>query len=588
MRRLFILQIHCFLVFIDSDALHINGVWDTSNFFHYVTRFGFQKVVKNKELETQGYVYGNISSVESSSRYTFAIIHEHIFPEFYEGREHYPENNVCQQMLERLDCDMAVNSTEGILGGIPVVTTTEDGKLLVGDSMFTYPIRERAEPRFWFLSMVACQRVSPCHWEISRQKEATQVRYSVWLVNGSPDSKHLNPFEHQFSFDEQDVIEIYLSFLLAYIVLLPIQTWAHGRQTGYHLLPRVLTIAIGFELGGIFLNLVHYLKFASDGVPVDPVRITGNLLDSFGQSCLMLVLILVARGQRISARPPSDWNASTLVFVAWAFASVLYAILFAWNLVEEDEINDIDQWSTWPGYLALALRMIIAIWFIYDLTRTFTVETCEKRMHLYLHVGAGFLVWFVYLPIVALVCSHISALNRFKTILCISYAADFIAFATLVHLFWPCRSSVLHDFHVDAASTSGSSKAVSIFNFLFSANNDATNYDDDDEDDDDSGVCQLIAAEERPDGGAVSPVSSSASASTREEANSESPTTTSSSASSASTRRGFGRRKQQQQQQRRRDTQRERFISNSVYGVEEVDHSLIAELLEEDNRHTVT
>ena len=67
------------------------------------------------------------------------------------------------------------------------------------------------------------------------------------------------------------------------------------------------------------------------------------------------------------------------------------------------------------------------------------LQTCEKRMHLYLHVGAGFLVWFVYLPIVALVCSHISALNRFKTILCISYAADFIAFATLVHLFWPCR-----------------------------------------------------------------------------------------------------------------------------------------------------
>ena len=36
-------------------------------------------------------------------------------------------------------------------------------------------------------------------------------------------------------------------------------------------------MAIGFELGGIFLNLVHYLKFASDGVPVDPVRITGQL-----------------------------------------------------------------------------------------------------------------------------------------------------------------------------------------------------------------------------------------------------------------------------------------------------------------------
>ena len=48
--------------------------------------------------------------------------------------------------------------------------------------------------------------------------------------------------------------------------------------------------------------------------------------------------------------------------------------------VEEDEINDIDQWSTWPGYLALALRMIIAIWFIYDLTRTFAIEVTLLQM----------------------------------------------------------------------------------------------------------------------------------------------------------------------------------------------------------------
>ena len=52
---------------------------------------------------------------------------------------------------------------------------------------------------------------------------------------------------------------------------------------------------------------------------------------------------------------------------------------------EEDEINDIDQWSTWPGYLALALRMLIAIWFIYDLTKTFTVEVrlTVMVMHFY-------------------------------------------------------------------------------------------------------------------------------------------------------------------------------------------------------------
>ena len=41
------------LVSIRCEGLHINGVWDTSDFFHYVTRFGFQKAIKHKELETQ-------------------------------------------------------------------------------------------------------------------------------------------------------------------------------------------------------------------------------------------------------------------------------------------------------------------------------------------------------------------------------------------------------------------------------------------------------------------------------------------------------------------------------------------------------
>lgn len=127
----------------------------------------------------------------------------------------------------------------------------------------------------------------------------------------------------------------------------------------------------------------------------------------------------------------------------------------------------------------------------------------------------------------------------------------------------PTRSSVLHDFHVDTASTS-ESKAVSTFNFLFSANNDAD--EDDGDGDDDSGVCHLLANEERLDG-------AGSSASSREAV--ESPTSSTASSSS------------KKKQQRRRDT-RERFISNSVYGVEEVDHGLIAELLEEDNRHLAT
>ena len=64
-----------------------------------------------------------------------------------DGPSRSNQENVCQRMFERLDCDAKVNSTEGFLGSIPILGW-KDAKSLVGDSQFTYPIRELKEPRW--------------------------------------------------------------------------------------------------------------------------------------------------------------------------------------------------------------------------------------------------------------------------------------------------------------------------------------------------------------------------------------------------------------------------------------------------------
>ena len=86
--------------------------------------------------------------------------------------------------------------------------------------------------------------------------------------------------------------------------------------------------------------------------------------------------------------------------------------------VEVDHISDIDEWQTWPGRLILVFRLAIMLWFLVELKTTFLVETSVKKTQFYLHFGAGFLVWFVYLPLVAVICAWLSALNRYKTITC--------------------------------------------------------------------------------------------------------------------------------------------------------------------------
>lgn len=90
--------------------------------------------------------------------------------------------------------------------------------------------------------------------------------------------------------------------------------------------------------------------------------------------------------------------------------------------VEVDHISDVDEWQTWPGRLILVFRLAIMLWFLVELKKTTSSVKnspfLKTNSQFFLHFGAGFLVWFVYLPIIAFICAWLSALNRYKTITC--------------------------------------------------------------------------------------------------------------------------------------------------------------------------
>lgn len=91
-----------------------------------------------------------------------------------------------------------------------------------------------------------------------------------------------------------------------------------------------------------------------------------------------------------------------------------------------------------------------------------TYEHNTQKLNFLLHFGASSLVWFIYLPIIALIALQVSALWRFKLLLgkyittiflniifhCymyeiftgITYSADCFAYCVMTHLLWPTRS----------------------------------------------------------------------------------------------------------------------------------------------------
>lgn len=106
-------------------------------------------------------------------------------------------------------------------------------------------------------------------------------------------------------------------------------------------------------------------------------------------------------------QPTSNWN---------FFNEITMFILFCFQ-TEVDIIEDIDEYQTWPGWLIIVFRTLIMVWFLFELRNTMLYEHNMQKLNFFLHFGASALVWFIYLPIVALIALQVSALWRFKLLL---------------------------------------------------------------------------------------------------------------------------------------------------------------------------
>jgi len=51
-------------------SLHLEGTWETEDFFVFLTKFGFQKTEPNNINDTKGYVFGNITTSPSAGELT--------------------------------------------------------------------------------------------------------------------------------------------------------------------------------------------------------------------------------------------------------------------------------------------------------------------------------------------------------------------------------------------------------------------------------------------------------------------------------------------------------------------------------------
>ncbi|GLH09158.1 Integral membrane protein GPR180 [Gryllus bimaculatus] len=441
---LYIVLILSFTVQCVSSS-HITGTWNTKDFFKFLVKFGVQKTNMRNQRDSSGYIFGNITSKVNSSKYvTFAVLDRGYFLEYYGNRTVVNKEKACRLMFHKIESaayDIRCN-VGGEIDFLRKVPCPENSLCVDEDTpwnvvkghQLTFVVEDVNQPRFWYISLVACyQDPETCNWH--HYTEEIELNYDLWLVNGNPNVSSFNPLVYQFSFDKQDTVELYVVFFLVYMVLVPLQVYAAMRQ--HHPVTRLFTASLILEFLALSLILIHVLKFSLDGEGVQQLAVAGDILDILSRASFMLLLLLLAKGWAVT-RQEFTWK--PLVFGIWFLYGVVHILLYVWNMTEVDIIEDIDEYQTWPGWLIIIFRTLIMVWFLFELRNTMMYEHNTQKLNFFLHFGASALVWFIYLPIIALIALQVSALWRFKLLLGITYSADCLAYCVMTHLLWPTRS----------------------------------------------------------------------------------------------------------------------------------------------------
>ena len=191
--------------------------------------------------------------------------------------------------------------------------------------------------RYWYISVVSCYRDTThgrkCRWAHNRDQHV-YLDYDLWLVNGDPSAKHLNPFEHQFSFELHDVFEIHMIVLSVCSLLFAVWMYAFMKQR--HQITNILTLSIASEILGIMCNVIHVTVFAFNGWGVTWLGVAGDFILLISQCIFMLFLLLVAKGWQITS---NELSRKRTFFSVWGIYTLLNLVLFVWNLVSHFNIN---------------------------------------------------------------------------------------------------------------------------------------------------------------------------------------------------------------------------------------------------------
>ncbi|KRZ84563.1 tRNA-dihydrouridine(20a/20b) synthase [NAD(P)+]-like [Trichinella sp. T8] len=428
------------------ETVKISGRWHHGSgdpLLTLLTGFGFQKTDPADLEATRGFIFGNITDgMAKPVGYLILIASDWI----EEMKTVYRSDNAsCKQLMSRLS-DLAFErrcfpkNGQDFFRSIPcpvgnICPDEDDRTNVISGYQLTFRIQDVIQARFWYLALVNCILDDACNWVPFNS--TIDLQYELWLVNGHPSRRNRNPLEHQFSVEQQDTLELYLFACCIFIGLFGAHLYSIslGRFRS-HRSSVAMLLLVGLQVLYYSVRCGHCIAMVVGGVSIVPLLHVGDLLFSLADVLFALLLVHFATSWPKSFQHFPAKRKLTTIFGPLALTAQLTLTICA--TMSRVELLPNHFVETWPGWLILALRLLLMKWFLTELRISLQRERdSSHRSKFLLHFGSGYMVWFIYLVALGALVGEFSVLWRYKVLNGICFFANFVAYAAMVHLFWP-------------------------------------------------------------------------------------------------------------------------------------------------------
>lgn len=295
---------------------HVTGVWDGDK-YKFLQKFA---IINGDEHYI--YLYGNFSEDA-----TLVFVPSDLWKQLEHKITGSYEGSSCQDIMKPL-CD-------GDYVRPCVDNYNECGnEALVPGSEVTYSHNDSTQFYYAFLSSCVLNGTD-CNW---KKSSASSIDYDLWFVSGDPCGKH-DALTYQFSYHEHGILIVLMIIIFLYVILLPLHLVGYTCLFGKCQMPnfvRIFTTALTVELLGLIFILIHYSVYTGNGKGVQVLYDVGFFLEVFADCVLLLIVLLIAKGYRITISVIRRKRILIAVWVSYFAAVIAYAI---WGLVSVQIIS---------------------------------------------------------------------------------------------------------------------------------------------------------------------------------------------------------------------------------------------------------